>query len=691
MIAPDISIKKRLLFILVFMIFISIALVTRLFWLQVVLGDKFKEKAFEQWTLDVAIMPKRGIIYDRNYKELALSASAGRIYAIPKQIEKPEEVAKKLASILEMDEKSILDKISDKKNQQVVLKKQVPKEKVDEILKLNLSGIKIVEDTKRYYPNANLASQVLGFTGDDNQGLDGIEIAFDNYLKGIPGRVSIPVDAAGRKMRNSSQIYYEPTDGFNVVLTIDEVIQHFAEKALDDAVKEHRAKSGTAIVMDVKTGEILAMANRPDYDPNNPFQGSKDELFKLWRNKAIADVYEPGSTFKVITAAAALEEGKVTPDEVFYDSGYIVVAGQKIKCWRWYKPHGKQTFVEAVQNSCNPVFVTLSQRLGKETFFKYINAFGFGDKTGIELPGEAKGILPAINKVGPVELSTISFGQGITATPLQLITAISAIANNGKLMKPHIVKAIVDNNKNVIKEYEPQIVRQVVSEKTSQTLRGILERVVTYGTGRSAYIEGYRVAGKTGTSEKYQEGKYIASFVGFAPADNPVVSVLVVIDEPNSYSYYGGTIAAPVAKQILEDTLRYLDVKPQDEGVKPTKNFVEVPEIRKLSLKEADKRLSALNLQYVIEGSGGLVLDQVPKPGVKVEEGSTVILYLSSVSDEEYVLVPNVLGKDYNEAQSQINSLGLKFKGIGKGKAFKQNPLPGTRVKINSTITVEFK
>ncbi|WP_275266276.1 stage V sporulation protein D [Calorimonas adulescens] len=678
---------------MILLLLVGTVLIGRLAWIQLVQGKWLKQKALEQSTLDIQVTPNRGTIFDRNGEELAVSASAGMVTAVPRSISDPEGVSAELAPLLGLKKEDILQKISNKKYQEVLLKRKVSNDIISEIRKLNLKGIEISSDTKRYYPNNNLAAHVLGFTGTDNQGLDGLEAMYDNILTGVPGRISTPKDASGRKIDDSTSEYYKPEDGYNLVLTIDEVIQHYVEKALDQAYADTKPSKGmSAIVMDPQTGEILAMANRPDYNPNDPFAGPKENWYNLWRNYAVSNVYEPGSVFKAITAAAALEEGVVTPDEVFYDHGYIMVAGQRINCWRYYNPHGRETFKEGVENSCNVVFVTVAQRLGKEKFYKYINAFGFGQKTGIRLPGESTGIVNPLEKIGPVELATISFGQGISVTPIQMITAFSAIANGGKLFQPYIVKAITDNNGNVVKKYEPVLVRQVISEETSREMRDILEGVVANGTGHSAYLEGYRVAGKTGTSEKYQQGKYIASFAAFAPADDPKVAVLVVIDEPNTFSHMGGAIAAPVVKSILSDTLRYLNVEPRysENDSEYVQKDVTVPNLIGNNVNDAAKQLDELHLQYSIEGVGNKVVDQIPKEGEKIKEGSMVILYLDGKS-EGNVRVPDLKGKTIREASDILSSYGLKINIKGDGYCVSQDPEAGTEVAPGTIVNLQFK
>lgn len=660
----------------------------RLFFIQVVKGEEYQKMALPQWTLDVSLSGKRGYIFDRNGKVLAENASVSKISVIPKEIpdSKRQVVAETLASILGLDRQKVLERISNKNLQEVLIAKQVDEEKAKAILRLNIDGVIVSEDMKRFYPEGTLACHVLGFTGIDNQGLDGVELVFDNFLRGIPGKSTTPMDAIGRKIDTGEEEYFEPLPGYNVVLTIDETIQHFAEKALNQAMVHSKpSKGAVAIVMDPKTGEILALANRPNFDPNNPFEGPEEEWYRRWRNKAISDSYEPGSVFKTITASAALEEKVVSLHEQFYCPGYTTVAGHRINCWA---THGSEDFVKGVQNSCNVVFVTVGQRLGVEKLYKYIRDFGFGKTTGILLPGEAPGLVLPEERVGPVELATNSFGQGIAVTPLQMITAVAAIANGGKLMQPQIMKAIVDSKGKVVKEFKPKIVRRVISEETSATMREILKSVVAEGTGKAGYIEGFDVAGKTGTTEKYMPGKYVASFVGFAPADDPKVIVLVVIDEPNNpETHFGSQLAAPVVKSILDDTLKYLEVKPK--GVKKPETVM-VPDVRNMKLYEAERIILENKLDFILQGNGDTVFDQVPKPGALVNENTKIILYLNGVSTEE-VVVPDLKGKSVKEATEILNSLGLRIKIKGTGFAVDQSPKEGTLVKKGEVVEVEFR
>lgn len=632
-----------------------IFLTVKLFFIQIINGPEYQQKAMDQWTRDVPVPSRRGTIYDRNGKELVTNAPAYQIYARPVDVNNKEEVASTLSEILGMDEDSLLVKLDTKKDT-ILIKQKVDADIINTLREKELKGLIYIDDNKRFYTQSNFASYILGFTNYDNQGQDGVEATFEKYLNGFPGRDIKMTDSYGRELPGGDRKYYEPQNGLNLILTIDEVIQHFTEKAIENALNENKAKRTMAIVMDPKTGDIFSIAVKPDYDNNNPrkipeeyeekwgqmsLKEQYDALFKIWRNPIISDTYEPGSTFKIVTSAAGLEEGVVKPDDKFYCSGFVEVGGHRLKCWRYYRPHGSETFVEGVQNSCNPVFIEVAQRLGKEKFYKYIKGFGFGTTTNIKLLGEASGIVRDIGYIGPVELANIAFGQGISITPIQLITAACAIANDGYLMEPRIAKKLIDEEGNTIHDFKPRMIRQVISKDTSATMRSILETVVNNGSGAGAYLPGYKVAGKTGTAQKaeggrYIQGRYVSSFLAFAPADDPKVAVLVVIDEPSAGSYYGGVIASPVVKSILSDTLRYLDIKPQyteEEAKLLLKNKIVVPEVRNITLKEAKKLLTQNKLRYRLEEEQGeptedsLIIDQTPRADSKVDEGTIVILY----------------------------------------------------------------
>lgn len=664
-----------------------------------------------QWTRERMVSPKRGSILDRNGKILATSISAETVVASLNQIKDKKTTAKVLSDITHIDYQKIYNKLNQKNVSDVYIVRNIDKELADKIRQANLKGIYFTGGTKRIYPNSNFLAHVLGFTGIDDQGLSGIELQYDKYLKGQPGYIASETDARGRTSPFSEEYFKKPIDGYNLILTIDETVQHFAEKYARKALIENKAKGVTIIVEKVDSGEILALVNKPDFDPNQPFKNLYTELYpnyetldvkeknkiiqSIWRNKALNDVYEPGSTFKIVTAAAGLAEGVVNENSQFVCKGYVKVLNSTIKCWRYYRPHGAQSFVEGVQNSCNPVFIEVGQRLGKDRLYKYIDLFGFGQKTGIDLPGEVKGIVNPLSKVGPVELATISFGQGITATPIQVINMINTIANNGVMVKPHVVKEMTDNENNVVKKFE-YAPKRVLNEDISNRLRNILESVVRNGTGHNAYILGYKVAGKTGTSEKYDKtaNKYVASFGGFAPADKPLVSILIVIDEPDPSMYFGGLIAAPIARDLITDILKCYEVEPnytQEELEKIVlyKEYM-VPNVVGEDVEKAKKIITQNKFKYKVVGQGSKVIDQVPKPGFMIKEGSTVVLWTEDNTGKK-IKVPSVMGLSIKQAERVLNDnmLNIRIKGI-KGTAIKQTPLPNEEVEVGSIIEVEF-
>lgn len=686
------SFKRRAAGLLVLFVFTLTALIGRLAYLQLIRGPQLELWAIEQWMRDVPVEPKRGVIYDRNLRELAISANADTVVAIPARIENPQQTAAKLAAVLGVSEQTIYERVTQRRALVYIARKVTP-EQAALVRELDLPGVTFQIETKRYYPHQNLASHVLGFAGVDNQGLNGIELTYNEVLRGTPGEVRYPTDAKSGPLANASPEYVPPVDGKSIVLTIDEVIQHIVERELDVIMKLHNAQSALAVAINPKTGEILAMANRPDFDPNT-FNLYPQEL---WRNSVVSDSFEPGSTFKVVTAAAGLNEGVVTETDRFHDPGYVLVEGARLHCWK-AGGHGSQSFQEVVWNSCNPGFVNVAQKLGKDTLFRYINAFGFGKKTGIDLPGEAAGIM--FQRVGPVELATTSFGQGPAVTPLQQVAALSAVANGGILYKPRLVKEIRDLEGNILETYEPEVVGNPISEETAARMRVLLEGVVSNGSGKNAFIEGYRVAGKTGTAQipkpggGYYSDKYIASFIGFAPADDPEIVMIVMVRDPKgNYGYYGSQVAAPAYKTMMTDILRYLDVKPSTEapGLEQPGSII-VPELRGLTTTAALAHLRDLGLNLRMEQNGTVVMEQTPKPGAEVIAGSTVIVELGeAVSPGSLVAVPDVRGMSMRDAGVRLSSVGLKMIIEGSGVALSQTPDPGTLAAVNSAIKVIFR
>ena len=718
---PKINQKKRMFFSLVAFSVILVLLVLRLGFIQLVRGAKYQQMAIEQQTKDSVITSKRGIIFDRNGKVLAQSASVDTVAATPREVMKEDDidkVASDLAGILEMDKKDVLKRITKKESGYEIIKRKIDTEQSKKIKELGYKGIYLVEDSKRYYPYGSLASHVIGFVGDDNQGLNGIEMIYDKYLKGVPGRIVTAKNALGTDMPYKYEKYINAQNGSNVVLTIDEVIQHFTEKHLKEAVEKYEIQNGAAcIIMNAKTGDILAMATYPDYDLNDPFTLTNpkhieelkelegDERTKrlgelrnlMWRNKAVVDTYEPGSTYKSFVAAMALEENVVDLEHMFECPGYAVYAGTRIRCHK-DGGHGTLSFRKGVEGSCNPVFMAVGALVGNDAFTRYHKLFGFTRPTGFDLPGEASGIFFSKENFNELELATSSFGQGFNVTPLQLVTALTAITNDGIMVKPRLVKEIVDDNGVVLETFETEQIRQVISKETAKTVRDILEGVVTNGTSKNAYIKGYRVAGKTGTSEKQPRGngKYVASFLGFAPADDPEIIGLVVLDEPGTHLYMGGQIAAPTFKNIFDDTLRYLGIEPVYTEEEMSDSGQMVPNVEGMCIEDAKAQFGGLNLEYKIIGNGENVLEQNPKGGITVSTGSVVMLY-TQASEVSEVAVPNVVGMSVAQANETLTNsrLNMKIKDEDStsqdGEAYigSQNPAPGETVSTGTIVSVE--
>lgn len=633
----NVTVRRRIFIALTIGIVLYTALITRLGYVQLVQGPWLQNEANELWSRNIPFEAKRGKILDRNGKVLVTNTSVPSVMVIPAQVKDPKETAKKLAVILGQKEEDIYKAITKR-----VLINRVPGgrkisvEKARQIQALALPGIQVAEDSERFYPNGALASHLLGFTGIDNQGLTGLERVYDKFLQGSDGYVSFPADARGRMMPGESEQYVPPVDGMDMYLTIDSTIQSFIERELDQVMVAYQPDDALAIAMNPKTGEILGMGSRPTFDPAN-YRDYPTETYN--RNLPIWKTYEPGSTFKIVTLAAALNEGEVSLTENFFDPGYIVVAGKRLRCWK-RQGHGQETMLEVVENSCNPGFVTMGQRLQKERLFEYIKKFGFGEKTGIDLIGEENGLLFNLKNVGPVELGTTSFGQGVSVTPIQQMAAVAAAINGGKLMKPYIAKEWRDSvTHDIVGRTLPTEVRQVITPEASAKVRYALESVVARGTGGKAYIEGYRVGGKTGTAQKvrngrYVDGEYIVSFIGFAPADDPQILVYVAVDNPKALAF-GGLIAAPSVKNILESSLQYLNV-PKRQGqiekeyVYGDKTYMEVPDMTGLSLKEVATEFDSLPL--VVSGKGSHVIKQSPAPGEKIEQGSKIWIYLGDKS-----------------------------------------------------------
>ncbi|CAH0119561.1 stage V sporulation protein D [Paenibacillus sp. CECT 9249] len=634
----NVTVRRRLFLSIVLITIGFAALCIRLGYLQLWKGAELTEKAENSWRRQIPFTAKRGEIWDRNGERLAYNVSSPTIMAVPAQVKEAKSTASRLAAALGMPEDKIYGQLT--KRERIVRiqpgGRKITMEKAQEIRNLNLPGIYVAEDNKRYYPYDGLAAHILGFVGIENQGLTGVEVKYDNELKGSEGNVSYLADAANRQMPNSTEKYVEPRDGLNLQLTIDKYIQTIMERELDQAMLKFQPNSILSIAMDPKTGEILAMGSRPGYDPGN-YRDYPADIYN--RNLPIWMTYEPGSTFKIITLAAALQEGKVDlKHDHFYDPGFIEVSGSFLRCWK-RGGHGSETFMQVVENSCNPGFVALGQRLGKDKLFEYIRNFGFGAKTGIDLNGEATGILFKPSRVGPVELATTAFGQGVSVTPIQQVAAVAAAVNGGKLFKPHVAKAWIHPvTGEVVKEVEPELVREVISPETSKLVREALESVVAKGTGRPAFIDGYRVGGKTGTAQKVVNGKYsasehIVSFIAFAPADDPQIVVYIAVDNPQGIQF-GGVVAAPIVKNIMTDTLQYMGVEPRKDQLAREYKYnetplVKVPNLVGMSLVDIYEDLH-MDFSLAKSGTGPVVVSQAPKPGARVEKGSTIRIYMGN-------------------------------------------------------------
>lgn len=560
--------KRKYLFLFGCLTVLFLVLAGRLFYLMVLSSEELSEKALGVEQRERSIKAARGIIYDRNGVVLADNQPVCTISVIHSQVTEPEKVIKLLSEKLSMDEAEIRKKV-EKISSREKIKSNVPKETADEIREASLSGVKVDEDYKRYYPYGSLASKVLGFTGSDNQGILGLESKYDSVLKGTDGTILTLTDFQGIEIESAAEERIEPVQGDSLYLSLDYTMQSFAQQAAEKVLKEKQAKSVSVILMNPQNGEIYAMVNVPEYDLNEPYElldvyaggeGSEnDKLNSMWRNPLISDSYEPGSTFKIVTATAALEEGKVSLEDTFNCPGFKIVEDRKIRCHKT-QGHGTETFREGVMNSCNPVFMEIGARVGAEAMLKYYRKLGLYEKTGVDLPGEAGSIMHKLENIGAVELATMSFGQSIQITPLQLLRAVSAVVNGGTLVTPHFAVRTEDSVTGEITELTYETEPGNVSETTSETMRSLLEAVVSEGTGKNARVEGYQVGGKTATSEKLPRGtgKYISSFLGFAPADHPEIMGLILIDEPVGV-YYGGTIAAPVMAEIFQNILPYLD------------------------------------------------------------------------------------------------------------------------------------
>lgn len=714
-------VPKRLLMGMISLLCVLVLLLLRIAYLQFIQGPELKESANRQQSTDRIISPKRGNIYDSTGKLLAASAQVDTVSISPSKIDSKnkETIAKALSDIFELNYEDVLKKVNSESKTETIIKK-VEKDKIDELKKWMensklYSGINIDEDVKRYYPYGNLASNLIGFCNTDNVGQEGIELKWNNVLSGTAGKIVSVEDAWRGLIPDANESYVPAENGNDITLTIDANIQTIAEKYLKQACLENQCNNGgTVVIMNPKNGDVLAMATYPDYDlnsprtPNDNLLGNWDKLsdtdkmnslYKMWRNKAISDTYEPGSTFKIITAAIGLEENVVETDVpgTFYCSGYEMINGTKINCWRNASTHGSQTLRQALMNSCNPALMQLGKKIGASTLYKYYKAFGLFDKTGIATSGETNSVFWDFNNVGNVELATMSFGQRFKITPIQLITAISSVANGGVLVQPRLVKEVKNTDNGSVTTIPSTNVRQVISKETADKMMDMLESVVTNGTGHYAQIKGYSVAGKTGTTEPVSGDKstyYVASFVGISPVQNPEVVVLLALHDPRSSNgHQGGSIAAPVVGQILNEVLPYLEVPSDDLSTTSSSNTIKttaLPDIRNKTIAEAKKIIEAAG--FTCKTSGGqdseIVTDQVPKPGTSLIAGSSVNIYSSGNEARVSQEVPNLKGMSYAQARNALKDKNLNIHVNGSGVVLSQDPMFGTSVEEGTVVNV---
>ena len=705
-------------------------------------APEYAGMAEEQWTSEVKIDAVRGKILDRNGKELAVSADVYRVdldlktlrnyldtslsklsskeiarrqsLGIPVPTENRSltinDVAPVIAEALNMDKDEVLKKLdtrleSGNPADSATLIRRIDKDEADKVKELKIDGIVVSKDTKRIYPNNNFLAHVLGCTDSDGKGLTGIEAEYNTYLSGIPGVKIGELDKNSNDLPYSQSTFTSPVNGKDVTLTIDETIQSFAEKAAEQAYKANNAKAASVLVMDPKTGEVLAMANKPDFDPNNPREGyesfdgetSSDKIQKMWRNRLVSDSFEPGSIFKVITAIAALEENLVNENSTFYCGGSIQLADRTINCWE-LGGHGAQTFPEIVQNSCNIGFIKVGEMLGKEKLYEYFKKFGFGELTGIDLQGETEGIVKIPENTSPTDLATISFGHTNSVNSVQYMAAFNAVANGGTWIQPHLMKEIThedDNGVKVVDEtYNPNK-KTVASEDKTAELRSYLERVVTSGSATATFIDGYHIGGKTGTANKmengrYIDGKYISSFVGMAPVDDPKVTVMITVDEPSTGMYYASQVAAPYAKPLFMDIFNYLNNKFSNEGENKIAKEHIIPEIRGMKKDDAIKVLSDLNLEYEIDTDGDKVASVKPYPGTAVKEGSKITISASGSSDDsKNIVMPDVRGYAKEDASKVLENLGLSVVFEGEGVVSQQNISQGEIITKGTLVTLK--
>ena len=700
----ELHIRKRVLTLLVILIFLFGVLMCRIAYLTTARSAELTSRGVRQWTREGTVYARRGNILDTNGQTLVMSATAYIVSVEPARVKDAEAFARIVSPILGISEEKVAEKAAQRSRSSVTLKRQVSRETADQLRQLKqskdaetaaaASALLFDEDVRRVYLRGAFLTQTLGLVNVDGVGQSGLEQQYETLLRGEAGRSMRSVDGKARPIYDSGNLYIEPQDGSTIRLTIDATIQEIVEKAMRECYEVNKAQAVHALVMDVYTGAVLAMCSKPDYDPNDPPREQLDALQSLMRIRLISDSYEPGSTFKILTAAAALDSGVTTPEDGFYCSGKIKVDGDTIKCWG--SPHKAETMAQALQNSCNPVFVELALRMGAQRFYQYLHAFGLGSKTNIDLQGEESGILIPVNSVKNVDLARIGFGQSVAVTPIQLLTAACSVLNGGRLMRPYLLKEAVSPDGTVLYRTSPKVVSTPISEETSLTMRKLLEDVVAVGGAKNARIPGYRIGGKTGTAQVYKDGRivrnvHIGSFLGFAPADDPRIALLVIVDEADTPVDYGGTTAAPFARQILEDVLPYLGYQP-DEG--EDSEPVQVPDVTGQPLWEARRTLSSMGLKVLDDGGSGSVTAQMPSAGAKLRTGGQMMLYTYDEAlpeTETLVCVPDVSGKSIASAASLLRQRGLEMEIDGSGFAVSQEPAAGSFLAPDSVVLVHFE
>ena len=691
---------KRIAFLETALLLAFIIVIIDIFCIMVVLGPERLEVAVQQWTRTSTITANRGQIVDCNGKVLATTGAVYKILLWPKNITSgsEERVARELSDALDLDFDYVYKCATNKTRSEFVIKRQVDSKTVSNVRSLKLSGVGIANDSKRYYPYGTLLSQVIGFTTRDNVGQSGLELKYDKYLTGSDGKLISETDSSGNPLAYGYTQYEDPIDGAKIVLTVNQVFQSYLENALEEALSVNNASSAQGIILDVNTGAIKAISTKPDYDPNDPPRNDLEQLAELSRNRLVTDVYEPGSTFKILTLAAAIDSGNADLNSTFFCNGGYIVNGERIKCWK-HAGHGSQDLTKATENSCNCCFMQLALRMGVSEFYDYLYAFGLGQKTGDIFDGESSGIVTNEKYVTENDLARIGFGQSVAVTPVQLAAAVSAAVNGGYLYSPYIVEQVVSSDGTVIEQADPSPVRQVISGETSATVRQILQSVVDNGTGRNAKIEGYYVGGKTGTAQKYDEygrvsaGSYICSFIGFAPADDPQYLCLILVDEPHVGSIFGSTVAAPFVRRVLSEILPYSGIQPSHLS-----ETVTVPNVLGLTTEEANKELAKVGLIGFYECADEVTL-QLPAAGETVVKGSSVLLYTGSDDvniDNEPVIaplmveMPDLMDMTAVQAYNALTALGLNMvcspedtHGFGLG----QSIYAGTMVEYGSSVT----